>query len=126
MKHAHDADVLHVRTDGVLHRSEMSGGVHEQAHDDTEKSFGVSLTKLSPNMISQRSTASVAVLHPRDWREVDVAGGARLGLSLRGSPGSDSIICTSCRLAGFPLRQIWLVPPPLSGLIPPSPTSSGR
>lgn len=103
----------------------MSGGVHEQAHIDTEKSFGVSLTKLSPNMISQRSTASVAVFHPRDWREIDVARGARLGHSRRGSPGSDSIICTSCRLAGFPLRDLRLVPPPLSGLILPSSTSSG-
>ena len=36
MKHAHGSDVLHVRTDGVLHRSEMSRGVHEQAHIDTE------------------------------------------------------------------------------------------
>ena len=109
---------------GVMHRSEMSGGVHEQAHIDTEKSFGVSLTKLSTNMISQRSTASVAVLHPRDWREVDVARGARLGHSRRGSPGSNST-GTSCRFAGFPLRQIWLVPPPLSSLIPPCSTSSG-
>ena len=124
MKDAHGSDVLHARTDGVLHRSEMSRGVHEQAHINTEKSFGVSLTKLSPNMISQRSTASVAVFHPRDWREVDVARGARLGHSRRGSPGSNST-GTSCRLAGFPLRDLRLVPPPLSSLIPPSSTSSG-